>query len=722
MKTSLWVRSTDQWSDLGKSHDHKLRRAPTGHTSLTQISKQVRAVLGEKMDGNVLYHLLLLLLCIRLGKCNQQAFQKASSSGEICKENICKFVLTLREELSMTRTIRPGRIWTSGETFLLQLENGRLIQRLGTFYQQKVYNDYDGLVVNATTDTITADGVRRSLITINGQFPGPMLEVMEGSEVEVIVNNQMLHKSATVHWHGFHQHNTPWMDGVAYITQCPISPMTSFMYRFIASPAGTLWYHAHLGGLRADGLFGLFIVHEKPPTIPFYPFVVNHWLHLPFNEYMITNPYKKTNQGAIAGSAEYTYSFEHLHMEKPRAWRTIDGVRLSSMVYTSTLINGRGQYKNNKAPLPWFQVEEKSWFGFYILNPGVEYTFAVSIDQHQMVIVDLGVGKIKPVTVDVVYLNPGERVRVKVHANKHVGNYWVRSRTLDDQGEALAVLHYRGAGNNEPYSLPKLCTDLVPCIIFNCPASAFPDESKVCKSPHGFTGIGRARELAEKVKNVDVQVFLDFAFPIGASINGFRFVLPKNHLYSDVPLDTKCSRANCKGKACWCTHYIDLPYKKTVQMVLANYGDKSKDHGHHHTIHLHGYDFVVLKTGFPEFDQSTGEMIRKNSDLYCIDKLCRKMRWSNYTDVVKTFNFENPPIQDAVLLPYGGYTVVRIRTENPGKWLMHCHQMMHAIEGMDVVIRVAPEKAPSLPKNFPKYCGGFTISSEEFHRIIRNKD
>ena len=135
------------------------------------------------MDGNVLYHFWLLLLCICLGKCNQQALQKASSNGEICKKNICKFVLTLREELSMTRKVRPGRIWKSGETFLLQLENGRLTQRLGTFYQQKIYNDYDGLVVNATADTITADGVRRSLITINDQFPGPMLEVMEGSEV-----------------------------------------------------------------------------------------------------------------------------------------------------------------------------------------------------------------------------------------------------------------------------------------------------------------------------------------------------------------------------------------------------------------------------------------------------------------------------------------------------------------------------------------------------------
>ena len=42
----------------------------------------------------------------------------------------------------------------------------------------------------------------------------------------------MLHSGAAIHWHGFHMHNTPWMDGVGYITQCPISPMSSFMYRY----------------------------------------------------------------------------------------------------------------------------------------------------------------------------------------------------------------------------------------------------------------------------------------------------------------------------------------------------------------------------------------------------------------------------------------------------------------------------------------------------------
>ena len=103
-------------------------------------------------------------------------------------------------------------------------------------------------------------------------------------------------------------------------------------------------------------------------------------------------------------------------------------------------------------------------------------------------------------------------------------------------------------------------------------------------------------------------------------------------------------------------------------MVLTNYGDVETADGKHHTIHLHGHDFVVMKTGFPIADSKTGELIEKNKDLYCADKLCRDMHWRNYTNTASTFEASiGGPIQDTVLVPYGGYTVVRIQTDNPGK-------------------------------------------------------
>ena len=92
-----------------------------------------------------------------------------------------------------------------------------------------------------TDDVITADGWEepRLVIAVNGTVPGPAIEVYEGQTVIVHVKNLMTGAATSVHWHGQHQPGTPWMDGVGFITQCPIQPGQSFTYRFTATPRGT---------------------------------------------------------------------------------------------------------------------------------------------------------------------------------------------------------------------------------------------------------------------------------------------------------------------------------------------------------------------------------------------------------------------------------------------------------------------------------------------------
>src|SRR5690348_9788138 len=56
-------------------------------------------------------------------------------------------------------------------------------------------------------------GVAREIILTNGQFPGPLLDINEGDNVEILVHNK-LPFNTTVHWHGIEMRNTPWSDGV----------------------------------------------------------------------------------------------------------------------------------------------------------------------------------------------------------------------------------------------------------------------------------------------------------------------------------------------------------------------------------------------------------------------------------------------------------------------------------------------------------------------------
>ncbi|XP_028396905.1 laccase-like [Dendronephthya gigantea] len=95
----------------------------------------------------------------------------------------------------------------------------------------------------------------------NGRF-GPTIIVKHyGILVVDVINN--IDEVTSIHWHGMHQRNVPWMDGVANITQYPIHKGGKFRYIFRAHPSGTHWYHSHVGYQRDHGIVGALIVREK---------------------------------------------------------------------------------------------------------------------------------------------------------------------------------------------------------------------------------------------------------------------------------------------------------------------------------------------------------------------------------------------------------------------------------------------------------------------------
>src|SRR5215212_5621475 len=93
------------------------------------------------------------------------------------------------------------------------------------------------------TDTIVNyAGKSRHAIAANGQIPMPTLTFTEGDTAEVYVHNQKK-TPATIHWHGVVLPNQ--FDGVPYLTQMPIEPGQTFLYRFPVVQNGTYWYHSH---------------------------------------------------------------------------------------------------------------------------------------------------------------------------------------------------------------------------------------------------------------------------------------------------------------------------------------------------------------------------------------------------------------------------------------------------------------------------------------------
>ncbi|WP_367306032.1 multicopper oxidase family protein, partial [Alicyclobacillus acidocaldarius] len=134
--------------------------------------------------------------------------------------------------------------------------------------------------LTAEEKSITLGGKTVKAMTFNGTAPGPLLKVHQGDLVEVTVHNQ-LSVPITVHWHGISVPGS--QDGVPGLTQDPIQPGGSYVYRFVANQAGTYWYHSHVNSVQEIGLglYGGIVVLPKSQTAPAadrdYTLILHEW-------------------------------------------------------------------------------------------------------------------------------------------------------------------------------------------------------------------------------------------------------------------------------------------------------------------------------------------------------------------------------------------------------------------------------------------------------------
>ena len=114
-------------------------------------------------------------------------------------------------------------------------------------------------------EVLTVDGYFKMVYAVNGTVPGPPIVVYEQQTLIIHVNNQLLSDSISIHWHGLDQKGTPFMDGVGYITQCPIGFGQKFTYKFKVEIQLTINTTLSPGDLC---LFDVAISHRKKTKRP----------------------------------------------------------------------------------------------------------------------------------------------------------------------------------------------------------------------------------------------------------------------------------------------------------------------------------------------------------------------------------------------------------------------------------------------------------------------
>ncbi|KAL6578297.1 hypothetical protein OROMI_010625 [Orobanche minor] len=502
----------------------------------------------------------------------------------------------------------------------------------------------------------------KSILTVNGEFPGPTINVTQGDTLMIdVINNST--ENVTIHWHGVKQPRYPWSDGPEYITQCPIRPGTNFSQRIVLSDEiGTLWWHAHSDWSRAT-VHGVLIVYPKVKNN--YPFPTPD-AEIP----IILGEWWKSDIQAVV--SEFLASGGDPN------------------VSDAFLINGQpgDRYPCSTSDIFKLTVDYGKTYLLRMVNAVMNNIMFFRIADHNLTVVGSDGAYTKPFTSDHIAISPGQTIDFLLTANQNPSHYYMASRAYaiagtSDNTTTTAIVQYRGN-----YSAPS--SPLLPNL---------PDFNDTLAST-SFTG--RLRSLAtgdhpiDVPQNVNEHLFYTLSINnipcplndtcgglrLGASINNITFVQPRIDILqayynrvSDVYGDDFPSKPpfvfNYTEDLVPVAYEIPengtevrvLKYNSTVEIVFQGTNVVA---GIYHPMHLHGHSFYVVGWGNGNFNKSRDPL---------------------------SYNLVDPPLMNTIAVPRNGWTAIRFKANNPGVWLLHCHLERHISWGMETAFIIENGKS-----------------------------
>uniref|UniRef100_A0A803MQL2 Laccase n=1 Tax=Chenopodium quinoa TaxID=63459 RepID=A0A803MQL2_CHEQI len=494
----------------------------------------------------------------------------------------------------------------------------------------------------------------KSIVTINGQFPGPKIVTREGDRLEITMVNNIKY-NVTVHWHGIRQLRSGWADGPAYVTQCPTQTGQKYVYKFrVADQRGTLFWHAHISWLRAT-LYGPIIILPK------------HGVPYPFPQ-----PYKEVQLFLYLSSDYCTTHY-------------VDAFKL--------------------------KVKPGKTYLLRLINAALNDELFFSIANHTLTVVEADAIYTKPFRTNTILITPGQTTNVLLTAQNHHPNasflmaarpYATGPATFDNTTTAAILVYARDPSQKDTHTKLPLLKPKLP--FFN-------DTSFAAKFNSKLRSLANSNFPANVPKKIDRQFFFTVGLGllpcpkiqtcqgpnntmVAAAVNNVSFVQPNiallqahffqtNGVFStDFPTKPPF-KFNYTGTPpnnlmlSRGTKTIVLPFNTSVELVLQ---DTSIIGAESHPLHLHGFNFFVVGQGVGNFDS-------KN-------------------DPAK-FNLVDPIERNTVGVPSGGWVAIRFRADNPGAWFMHCHLEVHTSWGLKMAWIVQDgkeknQKLPPPPSDLPK--------------------
>ncbi|KAK4432346.1 Laccase-17 [Sesamum alatum] len=623
--------------------------------------------------------------------------------------SLCTTRKTKGTRAPLTVVAAAGDVSAEGTTYLIA--GAAAVALLGTafpilFSRKDLCPECDGAgFVRKSGSTLRANAARKdelqiikmqnitrlchtkSIVTVNGKFPGPRVVAREGDRLLIKVTNHVPN-NITIHWHGIRQLRSGWADGPAYITQCPIQTGQSYVYNFtVVGQRGTFFWHAHISWLRST-LYGPLIILPKK-NVP-YPF---------------DKPYKEI---PIVFGEWFNADTEAI---------------ISQALQTGGGPNVSDAYTINGLPGPLYNCSAKDTFKLRV-KPGKTYLLRMinaalndelffSIANHSLTVMDADGIYVKPFKTNTILITPGQTTNVLLKTKPNfpgatflmTARPYVTGQGTFDNSTVAGILEYESPflhsvtplkklplykpilpplndtslATNFAKKLRSLATPQFPANVpqqvdkhffFTVGLGTSPcDQNKTCQGPNGT-------KFAASVSNISfvqpTTALLQAHFT-GQSRGVYRPDFPVNPLHwfnytGNPPNNTMVGNG---------TKLMVLPFNTSVELVMQ---DTSILGAESHPLHLHGFNFFVVGQGFGNYDP--------NEDL-------------------KNFNLVDPIERNTVGVPAGGWVAIRFLADNPGVWFMHCHLEVHTSWGLKMAWLVLDGKLPNQkllppPADLPK--------------------
>ncbi|XP_062002151.1 L-ascorbate oxidase homolog [Rosa rugosa] len=293
-----------------------------------------------------------------------------------------------------------------GKAVLLQLLLGVLAVVLSASVV-KAEDPYKYYTWTVTYGTLSPLGVPQQVILINGQFPGPRLDVVTNDNIILNLINK-LDQPFLLTWNGIKQRKNSWQDGVLG-TNCPIPPNSNYTYKIQAKDQiGTFTYFPSTKLHRAAGAFGGINVYSRPRIPIPYP--------LPESDFtLLVGDWYKSSHQALQKS-----------LDSGKSLPFPDGL----------LINGQASTT--------FGGDQGKTYMFRVSNVGLSTSLNFRIQGHKLKLVECEGSHTQQNIYDSLDVHVGQSFSVLVTLNQPPKDYYIVASTRFTRRvlTATAVLHY----------------------------------------------------------------------------------------------------------------------------------------------------------------------------------------------------------------------------------------------------------------------------------------